>query len=121
MCWSWTISRRFAAARAVIDRVPEFSLVGESDSGESAVMLAEQLHPDLVLMDINMGAMDGLEATRLITGARPGTIVILVSTYAESDLPPGARSSAAAYVNKDDSARSCCAACGKPAATPPGA
>ena len=65
-------------------------------------MLAEQLHPDLVLMDINMGAMDGLEATRLITGARPGTIVILVSTYAESDLPPGARSSGAAYVNKDE-------------------
>jgi DNA-binding NarL/FixJ family response regulator len=92
-----------AAARAVIDRVPGFSLVGESDSGESAVMLAEQLHPDLVLMDINMGAMDGLEATRLITGARPATMVILVSTYAESDLPPGARSSgAAAYVNKDE-------------------
>ena len=100
-----------AVARAVIDRVPEFSLVGESDSGESAVMLAEQLHPDLVLMDINMGGMDGLEATRLITGARPGTIVILVSTYAESDLPPGARRcGAAAYVNKDDLS---------PAAAPP--
>jgi two-component system, NarL family, invasion response regulator UvrY len=92
-----------AAARAVIARVDGFDLVGESASGEDAVAVAEQLQPDLVLMDINMGAMDGLEATRLITTARPETMVILVSTYAEDDLPAGARASgAAAYVNKDE-------------------
>ena len=92
-----------AAARAVIARVDGFDLVGESASGEEAVTLSEELRPDLVLMDINMGAMDGWEATRQITAARPETMVILVSTYAEEDLPAGARSSgAAAYVNKDE-------------------
>ena len=61
------------------------------------------LHPDLVLMDINMGEMDGIEATRLITAADPRTLVILVSTYALDDLPPSARTSgAAAYLNKDE-------------------
>ena len=54
-------------------------------------------------MDINMGALDGIEATRLITGAEPAIKVILVSTYALDDLPPNARTSGAiAYVNKDE-------------------
>jgi two-component system, NarL family, invasion response regulator UvrY len=92
-----------AAARAVLARVPDFELVAEAASGEEAVALSESIRPDLVLMDINMGAMDGIQATRLITEARPDTVVILVSTYAEDDLPPGARTSgAAAYLNKDE-------------------
>jgi DNA-binding NarL/FixJ family response regulator len=83
--------------------VPGFTLIAESESGEVAVTLAEELHPDLVLMDINMGVMVGVEATRVITTAHPATMVILVSTYTEADLPTGARSSgAAAYVNKDE-------------------
>ena len=50
-----------------------------------------------------MGVMDGIEATRRIVADRPETVVILVSTYTEADLPPGARTSgAAAYLNKDE-------------------
>ena len=65
------------AARAVVERVAGFELVAEVDSGEAAVELCASLSPDLVLMDINMGALD--------------------------DLPPGARTSGAiAYVNKDE-------------------
>lgn len=91
------------AARAVLSRIDGFQLVAEVESGEAAVERSTELHPDLVLMDINMGALDGIEATRLITDARPETKVILVSTYTLDDLPPGARTSGAmAYVNKDE-------------------
>lgn len=92
-----------AAARAVLNRIAEFDLVGEAASGEEAVEMSELLHPDLVLMDINMGEMNGIEATRRLTAAHPDTMVILVSTYAAEDLPADARSSgAAAYVHKDE-------------------
>ena len=91
------------AARAVIARVPGFELVAEATSGEEAVELVDKVRPGVVLMDINMGAMDGLEATKLITTAHPETMVILVSTYTEDDMPPTARRcGAAAYVNKDE-------------------
>jgi DNA-binding NarL/FixJ family response regulator len=92
-----------AAARAVVARVQGFELVGEATSGEEAVELVERIRPSVVLMDINMGVMDGLKATKIITTAHPETLVILVSTYTESDMPPEARScGAAAYVNKDE-------------------
>ena len=92
-----------AAARAVLNRIAEFDLVGEASSGEEAVAMSEQLRPDLVLMDINMGDMNGIEAARQVTVARPETMVILVSTYAAQDLPADARSSGAvAYIHKDE-------------------
>jgi two-component system, NarL family, invasion response regulator UvrY len=92
-----------AAARAVVDRVDGFELVAEVESGEDAVATSDELELDLVLMDINLGALDGIEATRRIMAAHPGTKVILVSTYGVDDLPPAARTSGAiAYVNKDE-------------------
>jgi DNA-binding NarL/FixJ family response regulator len=92
-----------AAARAVVDRIDGFELVAEVASGEDAVAATTTHAPDLVLMDINMGELDGIAATRLITTAAPATKVILVSTYQLEDLPPGAESSGAvAYVNKDE-------------------
>jgi two-component system, NarL family, invasion response regulator UvrY len=92
-----------AAARAVVDRVKEFELVAEVASGEEAVVVSNELEPQLVLMDINMGALDGIAATRIITHSSPVTKVILVSTYTLEDLPPGARTSGAiAYINKDE-------------------
>ena len=92
-----------AAARAVVARVAGFELIAEVDSGEEAVAACANTSPDLVLMDINMGELDGIEATRRIIAADPSIRVILVSTYAVDDLPPGARTSGAiAYVNKDE-------------------
>lgn len=92
-----------AAARAVVSRVREFALIGEATSGEQAVDMAADLAPELILMDINMGGIDGLEATRLITETDQPPMVILVSTYLLEELPPHARTcGAAAYVNKDE-------------------
>jgi DNA-binding NarL/FixJ family response regulator len=92
-----------SVAREMVERMAGFSIVAEAASGEEAVALAADAQPDLVVMDINMGVMDGIEATAHITAARPSTLVVLVSTYELADLPAAARTSgASAYLNKDD-------------------
>jgi two-component system invasion response regulator UvrY len=92
-----------SAARAVVGIAPGFELVGEAESGEAAVELVEALKPDLVLMDIHLPGISGIEAARRIAGSSPLTVTFLVSSYEEEDLPVEARSSgAAAYINKED-------------------
>lgn len=91
------------AARAVLDAAAGFDLVGEAASGEEAIALVESLRPDLVLMDIAMAGIGGIEATKRITSAHPSTMAILLSTYREEDLPAGARRCGAArYLHKSD-------------------
>jgi DNA-binding NarL/FixJ family response regulator len=91
------------AARMVIKRTSGFEVVGEATSGEDSVVMAHDLHPNLVLMDINMGAMSGIEATGAIVAGAPDTVVFLCSTYNREDLPPGALDTgAAAYLNKEE-------------------
>ena len=91
------------AAAAVVKVTGGFDVVGEADSGEEAVELAGTLGPQLVLMDINMGGINGIEATRRITAASPDIVVVLLSTYRADDLPADAATSGAvAYVNKEE-------------------
>lgn len=91
------------AARAVIKRAEGFELVGEAGTGEEAVELAGELRPDLVLMDINMPGINGIEATSRIVSHEPGAVVFLCSTYERSDLPEEAGDSGArAYINKEE-------------------
>jgi two-component system, NarL family, invasion response regulator UvrY len=91
------------AARAVLLATPGFDAVGEAESGEQALDLVESLAPALVLMDINMPGIDGIEASRRIVGEHPDTVVFLLSTYRADDLPEGAKScGAAGYIRKEE-------------------
>ncbi len=91
------------AARMVLKRAEGFELIGEAATGEESVDRVADLVPDLVLMDINMPGINGIEATRQIVAARPETVVFLCSTYQLGDLPADARTSGArAYVNKEE-------------------
>jgi two-component system, NarL family, invasion response regulator UvrY len=91
------------AAASVVRVTGGFEVVGEAGSGEEAVELAGSLTPGLILMDINMGGISGIEATRRITTASPEVVVILLSTYQADDLPADAATSgASAYVNKEE-------------------
>src|SRR5262245_2910196 len=75
------------AARAVIDRTPGFRLVGEAGDGAEAVAKVADLAPDLVLMDIKMPVLDGIDATARLVAAGHRSVVFLLSTYDRKDLP----------------------------------
>ena len=68
------------AARAAIRRTPGFELVCESEDGESALGLARQEDPDMVILDVRMAGMDGIETARRLTEEDPTRIVVLVSS-----------------------------------------
>jgi DNA-binding NarL/FixJ family response regulator len=90
------------AARMVVEATDGFEIVGEAETGESSVQLARELDPDLVLMDVNLPGIDGLEATRRILAAGgDGVVVLLLSTYEEAEYAPRvAECGAAAYIPK---------------------
>jgi two-component system, NarL family, invasion response regulator UvrY len=90
------------AARAVLRRLDGFEFAGEASSGPEAIELVNALHPALVLMDIHMPEMSGIEATRRIVSVHPEVSVILCSTHDPNDLPAEAAvSGAIAYVSKE--------------------
>src|SRR5215472_889915 len=66
-----------AGLRAVLADDPEFELVGEASNGGEAVALSRSLQPDLVLMDVRMPDMDGLQATRVVKQLSPATTVLI--------------------------------------------
>jgi two-component system, NarL family, invasion response regulator UvrY len=90
-------------AREVIEATDRFELVGEAGCGECGVTAAAELHPDLVLLDVRMPGMDGIEAARRVHAASPSSVVVLISVEDERDLPGGADTCGAAeLVRKQD-------------------
>jgi DNA-binding NarL/FixJ family response regulator len=75
------------AAAAMLAQMEGYVVVGEAGSGEEGVDLASSLDSQLVVMDVRLPGINGVEATRRILDARPATVVILVSTYRAVDLP----------------------------------
>lgn len=71
--------------RTLLAALPEIAVIGEAGSGEEAVRLAGELHPDLVLMDLQMPGGSGLAATRAIVHADPHTRVLVVTLSADDD------------------------------------
>jgi DNA-binding NarL/FixJ family response regulator len=89
------------AMTAVVDETDGFTVVGQAESGEEALEAAAALRPDLVLMDVNLPGIDGLEATRRLLAGDAPPVVVLLSTYdEEAGVAFVAESGAAGYVTK---------------------
>ena len=90
-------------ARSLIAATPGFEQVGEASSGPEALELAADLRPDLVLVDVRMPGMDGIETARRLAGAAPDVMVVLISVEGIPELPSSLTSAgAAAFVRKQD-------------------
>jgi DNA-binding NarL/FixJ family response regulator len=90
------------AARAVTEATDGFEVVGEAETGEASVEAARTLKPDLVLMDVNLPGINGLDATRQILSDSNGVVVVLLlSTYEEEEYgSKAAECGARAYIAK---------------------
>jgi two-component system invasion response regulator UvrY len=89
-------------ARDVIEATPGFEAVGEAASGEEALEAVERLSPELVLVDVRMPGMDGLEVARRLTAAHARTLVVLISIEEGIDVPSAAQLDTVPLVRKQD-------------------
>jgi len=90
-------------AVAMLSATDKFVLAGECESGESAIEITQDERHGIVLMDIHMPGMGGIEAARRIHAAHPDLRVLLMSTYDISDLPCGVTDcGASAYLRKEE-------------------
>lgn len=92
-----------SAVRSLLDGQPDINVVGEAKNGAEAIELAERAKPDVVVMDLRMPIMDGIEATRLLTGDpdRPGCHVLVLTTFEEDpNVFRALRAGASGFVGK---------------------
>lgn len=88
--------------RMLMAHHPDLEVVGEASTGAEAVRLAGEIDPDVVMMDIRMPGMDGIEATRLITAGPAASRVLVLTTFDQDDHVYGAlRAGASGFVVKD--------------------
>jgi len=88
--------------RALLERQPNLEVVGESENGRETIALVASLRPDLVVMDVGMPVLNGIDATRTIVSENPTTAVIILSMYAdESYVMRALKAGARGYLLKD--------------------
>ena len=92
--------------RQSLEREPNFKVVGEASDGEEAVQMASQLSPDVIIMDISMPKLSGIEATKQIKASQPSAVVLILTAYDyEQYIFPLLAAGAAGYLLKDVSSR----------------
>ncbi len=88
--------------RAYIDTLPEFHVIGEAVSGEEALLMVSEYIPDIVLLDLILPGMDGVETTRHVKQISPRTqVVVLTSYYEDAHIFPALKAGAISYILKD--------------------
>ncbi|TMU96734.1 response regulator transcription factor [Streptomyces sp. DASNCL29] len=88
----------------IIDAQPDLEVVGECEDGQTAVDLADRLHPDVVVMDVRMPVLDGIEATRLLAGAgvrRPVKVLVVTTFNLDTYVYEALRAGASGFLLKD--------------------
>ena len=90
----------------LLDLLPDIEVLGTASDGEEAIALVEQLHPDVVLMDLRMPRCDGVAATRRLREQRSATHVIVLTTYADDrSVVEALRAGARGFLTKDAGAQ----------------
>ena len=91
-----------AGLRMLIEQTPDINVAGEAGTGAAAVQLVRDADPDVVVMDIRMPGMDGIEATQMITSGDTSTRVLMLTTFDDDDYVYGAlRAGASGFLVKD--------------------
>jgi two-component system response regulator NreC len=89
--------------KMVINHEADMEVVGEAENGQRAVESASELQPDVILMDVKMPVMDGIEATRQIHAKMPGIKILALSMYSDNSIISGImRAGAVGYIIKGD-------------------